>query len=148
MLTLTRRAHRLLLAGAGAVALTAAPLVGALGPAGTMPATANLANCPPGQILDPASGNACIPAPLDTNPDPSGIASPAASPINPEQVQLQTDGVTSRAEGDVGSIPEVNGIPCNSSHSGGGSTGACIGLATDDAAFQFQQPHSTLSSSP
>lgn len=104
--------QRLLLAGGFALAVAAAPLVVAAAghPSGPLP---SLATCPAGEVHDPVSGT-CKPA--------------TVNPLDPAKVPLQTEGLTSSRTGDVGSLPEVDGIPCNSNHGGGGSTGACIGL--------------------
>ena len=126
------------LAGGFMLAIAAAPLVVAATshPAGPLPASAT---CPAGEVQDPASG-ACKPS-TDKTTTPGVV-----NPINPEGVPLQPNEVTSSRQGDVGSLPEVNGIPCNANHGGGGSTGECIGLSENQN--QFQQPKSSISSSP
>lgn len=112
MATSSSYTQRLLLAGGFALAIAAAPLVVAAAghPSGPLPA---LATCPSGEVHDPVSGT-CKPA--------------TVNPLDPGKVPLQTEGLTSSRPGDVGSLPEVHGIPCNSNHGGGGSTGECIGL--------------------
>ena len=123
MANFTSPAQRLLLAGGFAIALSAAPLVAAF----TVPtAGPALASCPAGEVLDPTSG-ACKPNTLN--------------PIDPAKVPLQTGELTSSRPGDVGSLPAVNGIPCNSNSHGGGSTGECIGLEQSQAGSQVQEGH-------
>ena len=97
-----------------------------------------MATCPSGEVLDQASG-ACKPVTDKTT-------EPGVNPIDPEKVPLQPGEVTSSRPGDVGSLPEVDGIPCNSNHSGGGSTGACIGLEENQGTFK--EPKTSISSSP
>ena len=115
----TNTAQRLLLVGGFAVAATAAPILIAVAtPAG--PASPALAQCPSTEALDPTSG-ACKPI-SDQTPTPF-------NPIDPGITNLQPGGITSSNAGDVGSLPEVNGVPCN-----GGNTGLCIGLEQQNAA--------------
>ena len=45
------------------------------------------------------------------------------NPIEPGITDLQPGALTESGAGNVGQLPEVNGIPCN-----GGNTGLCIGL--------------------
>ncbi|MGI9161365.1 MAG: intersectin-EH binding protein Ibp1 [Mycobacterium sp.] len=137
MATLTSLTQRLLLAGGFTLAVAAAPLMVAVSshPAGPLPA---VAACPTGEVQDPASG-ACKPTTDNTT-------QPGVNPINPENVPLQPNELTSSRQGDVGSLPEVNGIPCNGNHGGGGSTGQCIGLSESQGTYQ--QPKSSISSSP
>lgn len=139
MATLSSFTQRLLLAGGFALAVSAAPLVVAAAghPAGPLPA---VAACPTGEVQDQASG-ACKPVTDKTAGEPGTV-----NPINPENVPLQPNEVTSSRAGDVGSLPEVNGIPCNANHSGGGSTGQCIGLEENQNAFK--EPKSSISTSP
>ena len=112
MATSTTFAHRLVVAGGFAVAVAAAPLVAALSsPAG--PALPALAECLPGQVLDPVT-NACQPAP--------GAPAPL-NPIDPNITGLQSGAITSGEAGQVGRLPEVSGIPCQ-----GDNTGLCIGI--------------------
>ncbi|HPX37125.1 MAG TPA: intersectin-EH binding protein Ibp1 [Mycobacterium sp.] len=135
MATLTSFTQRVLIAGGFALAVTAAPLVAVATSHGT---GTPLAACPAGEVQDQASG-AC--KPVTDKPSEQGV-----SPINPEQVPLQPNEVTSSRQGDVGSLPEVDGIPCNANHGGGGSTGQCIGLSENQN--EFKQPKTSISSSP
>lgn len=137
MATSTSFTQRLLLAGGFTLAVAAAPLVtlAAGHPAGPLPA---VAACPAGEVQDPASG-AC--RPVTDKPAQAG-----ANPINPGNAPLQPGEVTSSRPGDVGTLPEVNGIPCNGNRSGGGSTGQCIGL--EENQNTFKQPKSSISTSP
>jgi len=128
----TSPTRRLLLAGGFAAAVVAAPLIAAVGaavPGDMTPA----ASCPTGEVLDTASG-ACKPA---TDKTPT-----TQNPIDPENVPLQPGSVTSSRPGDVGSLPEVNGIPCTGGDGGGGSTSECIGL--EQSQNTFKQPHSSV----
>lgn len=138
MATSSSLTQRLLLAG-GFVLAAAAPLmtVAAGHPAGPLPA---VAACPTGEVQDQASG-ACKPVTDKTSSEPGSV-----NPINPENVPLQPNEITSSRPGNVGSLPEVNGIPCNGNHSGGGSTGQCIGLEENQGTFQ--QPKTSISTSP
>ena len=123
----TNTAQRLLLVGGFAVAATAAPILIAVAtPAG--PASPALAQCPSTEVLDPTSG-ACKPI-SDQTPT-------TFNPIDPGITNLQPGGITSANAGNVGSLPEVNGIPCN-----GGNTGLCIGLEQENAA-KSHVPHIT-----
>ncbi|HPX36009.1 MAG TPA: intersectin-EH binding protein Ibp1 [Mycobacterium sp.] len=111
-------AQRLLIAGGFAVAISVAPLVSAFG--GSHAATP-LAECPVGQELNP----------LTATCHPSGNAeNPIVSPINPEGANLQPGSLTGAEAGEVGRLPEVNGIPCN-----GQNTGLCIGLSENNEAL-------------
>jgi hypothetical protein len=128
----TSPTRRLLLAGGFAAAVVAAPLIAAVGaavPGDMTPA----ASCPTGEVLDTASG-ACKPA---TDKTPT-----TQNPIDPENVPLQPGSVTSSRPGDVGSLPEVNGIPCTGGDGGGGSTSECIGLEQNQS--NYKQPHSSV----
>jgi hypothetical protein len=118
MASITSPTRRLLLAGGFAAAVVAAPMIAAVGAAvpGDM---APMASCPAGEVLDTASG-ACKPS---TDKAPT-----TQNPIDPENNPLQPGGLTSSRPGDVGSLPEVNGIPCTGAGGGGGSTSECIGL--------------------
>lgn len=139
MATLSSLTQRLLLAGGFALAVSAAPLVAVVAghPAGPLP---SVAACPAGEVQDQASG-ACKPVTDKTTGEPGTV-----NPINPENVPLQPGEVTSSRPGDVGSLPEVNGIPCNANHSGGGSTGQCIGLEQNQNTFK--EPKTSISTSP
>lgn len=115
----TALAHRLLLAGGFAVAVSAGPVVAALAtPAG--PAGPALAQCPPGQVLNVNSG-ACEPV------TDSSAAPTTTNPIEPGITDLQPGSLTESGAGNVGQLPEVDGIPCN-----GDNTGLCIGLQQND----------------
>ena len=117
MATLTHTTKRVLSAGGFALAFAAAPLTAVLSaPVQTGPA---VASCPTGEELNVATG-ACKPV---TDQAPSTF-----NPINPEKAPLQAGEITSSRAGDVGELPQVNGVPCTGSHSGGSSTGECIGL--------------------
>lgn len=113
MAATTTFAHRLLVAGGFAVAVSSAPLLAALAsPAGpALPATAS---CPMNEVLDPVSG-ACKPVTDQTGQN--------FNPVDPGITGLQPGSVTSGQAGDVGQLPEINGIPCN-----GQNTGLCLGL--------------------
>ena len=119
MATSTTFAHRLLIAGGFAVAVSAAPLVAALtSPAG--PIAPALADCPANEVLDQASG-AC--KPITDQPGPS------FNPVDPGITNLQPGSVTSGEPDNVGTLPEGNYIPCN-----GQNTGLCIGLEQNNPA--------------
>ena len=119
MASRTISAQRLLLAGGFAVAASAAPILIAVAtPAG--PAAPALAQCPSTEVLDPASG-ACKPV-SDQTPT-------TLNPVDPGIANLQPGGITSSQAGNVGKLPEVNGIPCQ-----GDNTGLCIGLEQQNAA--------------
>ncbi len=115
----TTFARRLLIAGGFAVAVSAAPLFGALGTPAGPPAPA-LAQCPPNEVLDPNSG-ACKPI--------SDVAPQTTSPIEPGITDLQPGALTESGAGNVGQLPEVNGVPCN-----GDNTGLCMGLQQNNPA--------------
>ena len=118
MATHTTFAQRLLLAGGFAVAMSAAPLVAALtGQTSSTP----LAECPSGQVLNPLTAT-CHPE--------SAAPAPVVSPLNPEGANLQPGSLTGTEPGQVGRLPEVNGVPCN-----GENTGLCIGLSENNAAL-------------
>jgi hypothetical protein len=116
MATRTTLAHRLLLAGGFAVAVSAGPLVAGL----ATPAGSPLAVCPPNEVLDPATG-VCTPVTVQ--------APTTFNPVDPGIAGLQPGSVTSGQPGEVGRLPEVNGIPCN-----GENTGLCIGLEQNNPA--------------
>ena len=117
MATLSTLTNRLLVAGGFAVAIAAAPVVVALSaPAG--PAPHAVADCPSTEVMDPNSG-ACQPI--------SDVAPPTTNPIEPGVTDLAPGALTESGAGNVGQLPEVNGIPCN-----GGNTGLCIGLEADN----------------
>ena len=122
--------QRLLVAGGFAV-VAIAPIAGVSAAHGAGPALPAVASCPDDQILD--SNGVCQPA--------TDVVAPTFDPINPEGAQLQPGAITSSEPGRVGQLPEVDGIPCD-----GSNTGLCIGLSEDQP--QFEQPESTISSSP
>lgn len=125
MASRTNSAQRLLLVGGFAVAASAAPILIAVAtPAGSeSPA---LAQCPSTEVLDATTG-ACKPV---TDQTPTTF-----NPVDPGITALQPGGITSSRAGDVGSLPEVNGIPCQ-----GDNTGLCIGLEQNNAA-KSNVPH-------
>ncbi|MCB0923319.1 MAG: intersectin-EH binding protein Ibp1 [Mycobacterium sp.] len=125
--SVTSRTRRLLLAGCFAAALAAAPVVVAATSAQTAPAGPALATCPPGETLDTASG-ACKP---NTDNTPT-----TTNPLNPESAALQPGGLTNSEAGNVGSLPEVNGVPCTGAGGGGGGTGNCIGLSENQDNYE------------
>ena len=59
------------------------------------------------------------------------------NPVDPGISGLQPDAVTSSKPGEVGQLPEVNGIPCQ-----GDNTGLCLGLEQENAA-KSHVPHVT-----
>lgn len=132
MVVHTTPARRLLLAAGFALTLSAAPLVAAAAAGPSLSIGPALATCPPGEQLDSASG-ACRPT---TDKAPTTL-----NPINPENVPFQPGEVTSSRPGDVGSLPEVDGIPCTGA-GGGGSTGQCIGLSENQNTYKA--PHSSI----
>jgi hypothetical protein len=112
--------QRLLLAGGFAVAITIAPAVAAV--AYPTPATdfKPMAACTDGEEEDVFTAS-CTPFLVPNSPQ--GFTSTAANP----------------------DIPEIEGVPCL----GGRSSGACIGLAEDEAAEGPQPvPRSTIEASP
>lgn len=113
MVSTTSAPRRIALAGGLAAAVVGAPLVVGLQAAVSGPAMP-LASCPQNEVLDPMSG-ACKPV---TDKTPTTL-----NPIEPGGQQLQPGSITSSRAGDVGSLPEVNGIPCN-----GDNSDLCIGL--------------------
>ncbi len=129
----TTPARRLLLAAGFALTLSAAPLIAAVAATPSAPAGPALATCPPGEQLDTASG-ACKPV---TDKAPA-----TQSPINPENVPFQPGEVTSSRAGDVGSLPEVDGIPCSGAAGGASGTGSCIGL--ENSQNTYKAPHASV----
>ena len=112
-------AHRLVLAGGFAVAVAAAPLITAVAnPTG--PAAPALAQCPPNEVVDPTTGT-CMPV--------TAVAPQANSPIEPGVTDLAPGAITQSDAGNVGQIPEINGIPCE-----GDNTGLCMGLQENNPA--------------
>ncbi len=130
MTVLTHAARRLLLAGGFALAV-AAPIGAIAVHDGRAPVSA-VAACAEGEALDTATGE-CLPI--------ADQAPATSNPINPEGANLQPGSITSTDPGEVGRLPEVDGIPCT-----GANTGTCIGLSENQPAFE--PPESTLSSSP
>lgn len=130
---MTTPARRLLLAAGFALTLSAAPLLAAVATP-SAPAGPALATCPPGETLDTASG-ACKPA---TDKAPT-----TQSPLNPENVPFQPGEVTSSRPGDVGSLPEVDGVPCSGAAGGASGTGDCIGLE-NSAGSAHKAPHASV----
>lgn len=126
--------RRLLLAGGFALAI-AAP-IGAIAAYDGGTGLPAVASCPVGQVLDEAAGT-CAPG---TDEAPATVD--PSDPINPEGANLQPGAITSSDPGEVGRLPEVDGIPCT-----GANTGQCIGLSENQPP-DFQQPQSTISSSP
>jgi len=131
--SVTPPARRLLIAGGFALALAAAPLVAATVSAPGSRVGPALASCPTGEVLDPSSG-ACKPSSMPNTATPN--------PINPEKVALQPGEITSSLPGDVGSLPEVDGIPCTGGAGGGGSTSECYGLSENQSTYKA--PHSSI----
>ena len=125
--SLINSAQRLLLAGGFAVAVVPAPILISMASTATPP---GLSACPSGEVLDTASG-ACKPL---TDETPTTL-----NPIEPGTTDLQPGSITSAEPGNVGELPEVDGIPCNGNHGGGGSTGECIGL--DASSPDVTVPH-------
>lgn len=115
MATHTTFAQRLLIAGGFAVAVSAAPLLAALATP-SAPAAPALAQCPPNEVLNPNSG-ACEPV-TDASAAPT-----TTNAIEPGITDLQPGSLTESGAGNVGQLPEINGIPCE-----GGNTGLCLGL--------------------
>lgn len=111
--SITSPTRRVLIGAGLAAAVVAAPVIAAVGATAHGPATP-LAACPPNEVLDIASG-ACKPV--------TDVAPKTMNPIEPGNTALQPGGLTSSRPGDVGRLPEVNGIPCT-----GQNTGLCIGL--------------------
>ena len=118
MATLKNSARRLAIAGGFALAVAAAPAMAAFTFPSTGPAPA-VAECAPGEVVNPASGE-CAPGPVDTRPGDISNSTP----------------------GDANSLPEVQGIPCT-----GANTGQCIGLQ-EEQPLPNVEPHSSISSSP
>lgn len=113
MVSTKSASRRIALAGGLAAAVLGAPIIVSLQATDSGPATP-LASCPENEVLDPTSG-ACKPV---TDATPKTL-----NPIEPGGQQLQPGSITSSRPGDVGSLPEVNGIPCN-----GANSDLCIGL--------------------
>ena len=114
MATLSVLSNRLLVAGSFAVAAVAAPIVVAL----ATPASNAVADCPSTEVLDPNTG-ACKPV--------SDVTPTTTNPIEPGITNLAPNALTESSQGNLGQLPEVNGIPCN-----GGNTGLCMGLEANN----------------
>ena len=113
-------ARRLIFAGGFALAVAVAPAAGILAHPMSAPESHPLAACDTGEEEDVFT-TSCTPFLVPNSPE--GFTTTAANP----------------------DIPEIDGIPCT----GGRSSGACIGLAEDQAAAGPQPvPRSTISSSP
>ncbi len=113
-------ARRLILAGGFALAVAIAPAAGILAQPTSATDSQPLAACDTGEEEDVFT-TSCTPFLVPNSPE--GFTTTAANP----------------------DIPEIDGIPCT----GGRSSGACIGLAEDQAAAGPQPiPRSTISSSP
>jgi hypothetical protein len=113
-------ARRLIFAGGFALAVAVAPAAGILAHPMSAPESQPLAACDTGEEEDVFT-TSCTPFLVPNSPE--GFTTTAANP----------------------DIPEIDGIPCT----GGRSSGACIGLAEDQAAAGPQPiPRSTISSSP
>jgi len=131
-MTLRTPTQRLLVAGGFTLAISAAPIVAALAASATGPVMPAVATCPTGETLDTASG-ACKPNTDQTVPTPN--------PIEPGATSLQPNSITGSQPGNVGRLPEVNGIPCN-----GSNTAECIGLSENNMTA-VPQPKTSISSS-
>lgn len=126
MATLTTLTRRIMAAGSFAVVAAAAPAVVALS-SPAAPSSPALADCPLNEIFDPVSG-ACQPI--------SDVTPPTQNPINPEGAPLAPGALTEgTGSGNVGQLPEINGIPCS-----GGNIGQCIGLEQSQGANNVELP--------
>lgn len=139
MTIISSPARRFLVAGGFALAIASAPLAGADMALDAAPEGPFLTNCPTGEIPDPSANGACIPQSVQHN-------STVLNPIDPQKTPLAAGGITSSQDGNSGELPTVNGIPCNGNHSGGGSTGNCIGLAGEQPTFHA--PHASVNGVP
>jgi len=131
-MTLKTPTQRLMVAGGFALAISAAPIVAVVAASATGPVMPAVAGCPTGEALDTASG-ACKPLTDQTVPTPD--------PIEPNATSLQPDSITGSQPGNIGRLPEVNGIPCT-----GANTGQCIGLSENNTTV-VPQPKTSISSS-
>lgn len=122
--------RRAVLLGGLATAICSPVLLGL----GAQPTTSRVASCPANEVYDPISG-ACRPM---TDQAPQTF-----DPINPENAPLEPGSITSSATGDVGQLPEVNGIPCN-----GDNTGLCIGLTEEDNQLEARPNNPNVFNSP
>jgi hypothetical protein len=120
MTTDPTRTRRLLLAGGFALAIAIAPAVAIVVHPTHATDSTPLAACTDGEEEDVFTAS-CTPFLVPNSPQ--GFTSTAANP----------------------DIPEIEGVPCV----GGRSSGACIGLAEDEAAAGPQPvPRSTIEASP
>lgn len=117
--------RRLLLAGSFAVAVAAAPAIGAVAGPAAEPPRPLAEECKDGHEADVYTGN-CIPhtAPVKAPAGPRTNTGAGAIPGNPD-------------------LPQVRGIPCT-----GTNTGACIGLAESAQTGPAAPPSSTVGHSP
>jgi hypothetical protein len=111
---------RFILAGGFALAITIAPAAAIVASPTHATDSKSIAACDTGEEEDVFT-TSCTPFLVPNSPD--GFTTTAANP----------------------DIPEIEGVPCT----GGRSSGACIGLAENEAAAGPQPvPRSTISSSP
>lgn len=127
----TETIRRVALAGGLALAVCA-PVTAALTGFSSESATTPVAACPANEVFDPIGGG-CKPV---TDQAPQTF-----SPINPENEALQPGSITSSEAGEVGRLPEVNGIPCN-----GDNTGLCIGLTEQNNMLEGHPANPNLTS--
>lgn len=117
--TSSRARRRIVLAVAVSLASLGAPV--ALMTATAPEAPTRLAACSTGEEMDVFT-TSCTPFLVPNSPSPQGFTTTAANP----------------------DIPEIDGVPCT-----GRDSGACIGLAEDQAAAGPRpEPKVTISSSP
>jgi len=120
MTTYPNTTRRLILAGGFAIAIAVTPAVAIVAHPTLATDSTPMAACDTGEEEDVFT-TSCTPYLVPNSPE--GFTSTAANP----------------------DIPEIEGVPCL----GGRSSGACIGLAEDEAAAGPQPvPRSTISSSP
>jgi hypothetical protein len=120
MTTFPLSTRRLMLAGGFALAVAIAPAAAIVAYPTHATDSKPMAACATGEEEDVFT-TSCTPFLVPNSPE--GFSTNAANP----------------------DIPEVDGVPCT----GGRSSGACIGLAEDEAAAGPQPvPRSTISSSP
>jgi hypothetical protein len=120
MITDSISARRLLVAGGFAIAVAIAPATALLAQPTHAMDFKPMADCAAGEEEDVFT-TTCTPFMVPNSPE--GFTSTAANP----------------------DIPEIQGVPCT----GGRSSGACIGLAEDEADAGPQPvPRSTISASP
>lgn len=116
--------RRLLLAGGFAVAVAAAPAIGAVAGPAAEPLRSLAEECREGEEVDVYTGN-CVPhtAPVKAPPKPPNPGF-GSIPGNPD-------------------VPQIGGIPCT-----GTNTGQCIGLAESQSTGSAPPPKSTVGHSP